>query len=74
MAPRLLATLKIDPTYGPLTQRDRDWLADLLSMIACELHKGEHTSRTCLFFHEPPKTYHQSLAAREESHEPASGS
>jgi hypothetical protein len=63
MAPRLLAAVKIDPHYPrPLTQRDMDWIADLLSVFAAEFHKGEHRDGGVLFIHEPPKAYQKSLA------------
>lgn len=67
MALKPLARLVIDPDYPrPLSQRDLDWLADLLSVFASEYLKGEHRNGGTLWIHEPPSTYKRSLAYVDE--------
>lgn len=74
MAPRLLATLTIAPEYPrPLTQRDLDYLADLLSIFAAEMLKGEHRGGHSLYVHEPPKAFHQSVARYPTCERPGCG-
>lgn len=55
-----LATLTIDPRYLPLTRREAARLADeletVLTMVACELRKGEHLDSLCIAIMPPGTT------------------
>ena len=42
--PDILAFIEFSPTYLPLTQETQEYLAMMLSGIACELLKGEHAN------------------------------
>jgi hypothetical protein len=63
VSPRVLATVTIAPSHPrPLTQREMDWIADLLSLFACEYLKGEHRGTESLAILEPPESFVRSMA------------
>lgn len=60
---RVMCRLFFNVDYPkPLSQRDLDWCADNLSVVACEMLKGEHKDGYTLFLLEPPATFKRSIS------------